>query len=305
MGLTNTTIKAVQEWQDKLNSATNSHKFDLHITTMSNVARSLDHYYCDVIILYNTNLPFENVAGITHPVNVWRTFNVINIVYGNSTDENFTNWPKDYLVKVTEHELGHAFGLDHLQSKETDLNTTCDSPEKLLSIMYWCIPVEGDWQKMSITKYDVNAVLQRYNDPGFGELNSKAGSSYALTNIVKIADTRTENNTTSTMPKPQTLVENSQTTAGAQSHGIPNWVKNNAHYWSVGNIGDDDFVKGIQYMIQQKIITIPSTTQGSSSQATIPSWVKKDAGWWSVGVMSDDDFIKAIQYLITNGIISP
>lgn len=86
---------------------------------------------------------------------------------------------------------------------------------------------------------------------------------------------------------------------------IPSWVKNNAHYWSIGNIGDNDFVKGIQYLIQQKIITMPPTTQGASSQTTIPSWVKKDAGWWSEGEMSDDDFIKAIQYLVINGIISP
>lgn len=94
-------------------------------------------------------------------------------------------------------------------------------------------------------------------------------------------------------------------TSSNQFHGIPSWVKNNAHYWSIGNIGNDDFVKGIQYLIQQKIITIPPTTQGASSQTTIPNWIKKDAGWWSEGEMSDDDFIKAIQYLISNGIITP
>lgn len=101
--------------------------------------------------------------------------------------------------------------------------------------------------------------------------------------------------------------QNSQTTSTTSNpfHGIPSWVKNNAHYWSIDNIGDDDFVKGIQFLIQQKIITIPSTTQGTSSQTTIPSWIKKDAGWWSEGAMSDDDFIKAIQYLISSGIITP
>lgn len=85
---------------------------------------------------------------------------------------------------------------------------------------------------------------------------------------------------------------------------LPHWLKNNAHYWSIGNIGDDDFIKGIQYMIQHKIITIPPATQGTA-QTTIPNWVKKDAGWWSIGEMSDDDFIKALQYLVSNGIITP
>ena len=86
---------------------------------------------------------------------------------------------------------------------------------------------------------------------------------------------------------------------------IPQWIKSNAKWWADGSIGDNDFVKGIQYLIQQKIITIPPTTQESSFQTTMPSWVKKDAGYWASGEMTDDDFIKAIQYLITNGMISP
>lgn len=287
MGLTDTTIKAVNEWQDKLNSATNSHKFNIHITTMSDIRRSLDHYYCDVIILYATNLPFEDVAAITHPVNVWRTFNVINVVYGNGTDNNFNYWPKEYIVKSAEHELGHTFGLNHIQSNGVESHDTCNAPEKQLSIMYWCSPIDGDWQKMGITKYDINAVIQRYTDSGFGVLNTNAGSSYTLNNI-KVNDTTKQNNG-----------EIKQT----QFHGIPSWIKNTAKWWSEGSVADNDFVKGMQYLIQQGIITIPPTQSGSTTSHQIPTWIKNNAGWWANGQISDDEFVKAIQWLITNGIL--
>ena len=37
---------------------------------------------------------------------------------------------------------------------------------------------------------------------------------------------------------------------------IPAWVKNNAEWWAQGLITDDDFVKGIQYLVEQGIISI-------------------------------------------------
>jgi Raf kinase inhibitor-like YbhB/YbcL family protein len=84
---------------------------------------------------------------------------------------------------------------------------------------------------------------------------------------------------------------------------IPLWVKNNAKWWSEGQIGDSDFVKGIQYLIQQRIIQIPKTTQSSTVQTQIPSWIKNNAGWWANGIITDEDFVKGIQYLIQVSII--
>jgi len=37
---------------------------------------------------------------------------------------------------------------------------------------------------------------------------------------------------------------------------IPEWIKNNADWWSQGLITDDDFVKGIQYLVEQGIIEV-------------------------------------------------
>ncbi len=84
---------------------------------------------------------------------------------------------------------------------------------------------------------------------------------------------------------------------------IPTWIKNNAKWWHDGSIGDSDFVKGLQYMIQNKIVVVPASTGTSTGSQVIPAWIKNDAGWWADGTIDDNTFVQAIQYLIVNGII--
>ncbi len=52
------------------------------------------------------------------------------------------------------------------------------------------------------------------------------------------------------------IPETTSTTTASESNEIPSWIKNNADWWSQGLISDDDFVKGIQYLIEQGIISI-------------------------------------------------
>ena len=85
---------------------------------------------------------------------------------------------------------------------------------------------------------------------------------------------------------------------------IPDWIKNNAGWWSEGLIGDSDFVQGIQFLIQNDIMIIPPTSQNTETASDeIPDWIKNNAGWWSDGLITDNDFVQGLQYLIENGII--
>jgi peptidoglycan/xylan/chitin deacetylase (PgdA/CDA1 family) len=84
---------------------------------------------------------------------------------------------------------------------------------------------------------------------------------------------------------------------------IPEWVKNNAGWWAGGQIEDSDFTKGLEYLIEQNIIKIPSTQAGESISQKIPAWVKNNAGWWADGQIGNADFVRGIQYLIENGVI--
>jgi len=84
---------------------------------------------------------------------------------------------------------------------------------------------------------------------------------------------------------------------------IPSWIKNNAGWWADGQIDDEAFVQGIQYLITEQIMDIPQTESGESSGNEIPSWIKNNAGWWADGQIDDEAFVQGIQYLITNGIL--
>ena len=63
-----------------------------------------------------------------------------------------------------------------------------------------------------------------------------------------------------------TVAKNNQSSFPSQPSGtypeIPEWIKNNTAWWADGQIDDDSFVTGIQYLINQKIMIIPETDQG-------------------------------------------
>ena len=85
---------------------------------------------------------------------------------------------------------------------------------------------------------------------------------------------------------------------------IPSWIKNNAEWWADGAIDDSSFLQGIQYLIKENIIDIPTTTQGSSSGSNaVPGWVKNNAGWWAEGAIDESSFVQGIQFLIEEGVM--
>ena len=93
-------------------------------------------------------------------------------------------------------------------------------------------------------------------------------------------------------------------TAHSQESPIPSWIRTTADWWSTSQISDDEFVKGLEYLIQNGIVKVSETSTSNSDKSDqIPSWLRKNAGWWSQGLLSDDEFVKGIQYLVNNGII--
>ena len=91
---------------------------------------------------------------------------------------------------------------------------------------------------------------------------------------------------------------------GVDQTSIPDWIKNNAGWWATGQIDDSAFLKGIQYLIKEGIMIIPSTeTSESMGSQVVPDWIKNNAGWWATDQIDDSAFLKGIQYLVQNGII--
>ena len=45
------------------------------------------------------------------------------------------------------------------------------------------------------------------------------------------------------------------------SSSIPAWIKNTARWWADGQVSDTDFIKALQWLINQKILIVPQSTQ--------------------------------------------
>ena len=102
------------------------------------------------------------------------------------------------------------------------------------------------------------------------------------------------------------LVPNSS----AQDAQIPGWIKNVAGWWAIGDISENEFLTGIEYLINNNIILLRSIpcnekieSQITSSAEMVPDWIKNNASWWSDNLIDDIDFTNGLQYLINHKII--
>ena len=85
---------------------------------------------------------------------------------------------------------------------------------------------------------------------------------------------------------------------------IPVWIKTHAGWWAGGQIDDITYVSGIQYLIKEGIMVIPSTEMSESSGSQeVPVWIKNNVGWWASGQIDDITYVSGIQYLVNVGII--
>ena len=92
---------------------------------------------------------------------------------------------------------------------------------------------------------------------------------------------------------------------------IPGWIKNVASWWANGEISENEFLTGIEYLINNNIISvsfipcsiITEDQNVSSSTGLVPNWVKNNAKWWSEDLIGDTDFLNGLDYLIEGQII--
>jgi len=87
---------------------------------------------------------------------------------------------------------------------------------------------------------------------------------------------------------------------------IPEFFKNVAHWWSNGLVEDAEFIDGIEFLINEKIIDIPNLPKSMvvDSDDKIPDWIRQNVGWWANGLISDEEFVSGIKYLVERGIIT-
>src|SRR5579885_405815 len=151
--------------------------------------------------------------------------------------------------------------------------------------------IQGDSNMTSTLEYDKETgILLNANSLGITTIEGKPELIRYTSSLIKTNMINGDSSELGTQQKTKT--------------SIPSWIKNNAKFWSEGTITDDDFVKGIQYLIQQGIMKVPhGSYKTSSSSQPMPHGIKNNAKFWSEGTITDDDFVKGIQYLMDVGIV--
>jgi len=90
---------------------------------------------------------------------------------------------------------------------------------------------------------------------------------------------------------------------------IPDWIKSVAGWWANDEISENEFSAGIEYLINNNIISLnfvpchAAQNQTNSLSTSIPNWIKNNAKWWSEDLIGDIDFTNGIEYLIEHKII--
>ena len=84
---------------------------------------------------------------------------------------------------------------------------------------------------------------------------------------------------------------------------IPQWVKENAEWWSNEQIPDSEFLEGIDFLFKKGIVFVAGKPLTAEFEWKVPSWFKITTAWWSEGKISDDDFLNAIENLVKRKII--
>ncbi len=206
--------------------------------------------------------------------------------------DNYGQFNPNWVVSsYAAHEFIHSMGLGHAFNKEGDLMCSYEFvsgvPTDTCPNLNNKSPYPSD--------FDLAAVTQIYGTDGFLPPNN------AVNYGTQFTASEYTNRQYGTVNHPSTQ-QNQETTS--QSIVIPQWVRNNALWWSEGQMTDADFAAGIQYLINQGIIQIPIQSPSStSSNPQIPFWVKTNAKLWAAGDISDQDFVKGIEYLIQIGLI--
>lgn len=83
---------------------------------------------------------------------------------------------------------------------------------------------------------------------------------------------------------------------------VPDWVKNNAKQWSEGLVSDEQFSKGLEFLLNENILN--KNPNSKFDGYDFPTWLKQYAGFYGDGKISDTEFLDTISYLIESNIIS-
>ena len=93
-------------------------------------------------------------------------------------------------------------------------------------------------------------------------------------------------------------------TVGYEIVQIPDWFKQTAKFWASQVMSDEEYIRTLDFLIDEKIIHVPHTKiPKDNPDSNIPVWLKTNAEKWSKGEISHDEFSIGIQWMLDNGLV--
>jgi hypothetical protein len=215
--------------------------------------------------------------------------------YGGGPTQSSAN---DYTVSIsldkdtfkTDEIISFSGTVNKYDEKRSLQVTVFNSANKL--VLNTEISVESD----GTFSFDLSST-EKFPKEGQYELRAQYGKTRVNVEIISFTVIPAEPKTDDIQKSPES--------GSNQVTEIPDWIKNNAGWWADGQIDDNSFVQGIQFMIKEGMMKIPPTDQGSSSGSNeIPDWIKNNAGWWADGQIDDNSFVQGIQFMIKEGLMT-
>ena len=105
---------------------------------------------------------------------------------------------------------------------------------------------------------------------------------------------------------PYTPTEKPQELENPKIKPVPEWIRNTAGWWAASQITDEEFAKGIGYLITNNIIEIPDNESYEElpDSESAQSQLRDNLGRWAEDRLSDEEFFKSIGLLIDNGFVN-